>query len=525
MSAWPTQAEAFLAEHERRLRPLRRAHGEAYWRLATTSSPEASAEVERLEGLVSDHHADPELYARLRGWLERREELSGDCARQLEVLLPDFREAQVPKSLREELIRRALGVEERYAAFRPLLRGRPVHNNEIDRVLLQEEDPTLREEAWRASRAIGALVRDDVRALARLRNEQARALGCRSYFQLALEQQGIDEQWLLSLFARLRSETQGTWTRIRNELGEEARRRFRADASDLRPWHFTDRFLQNAPRYEPGSRSLDHWFTTPLIQRITRRSFGALGLPIDGIWERSDLFPRDGKLPHAFCIGIDNPHDVRVLCNIDGSARWMETMLHEFGHAVYDAGIDPELPFALREPAHTFLTEGVAMWFGRRVKSSPWLQAEAGVPTDLAEAAEREMREQQIIFARWVLVVCGFERAMYEDPEQDLDTLWWALVEDLQGIARPPGWEGGDWAAKIHVACYPAYYQNYLLGELFASQVESAVAALPREARGAFLQRLFRLGRRQPWPQAVAESIGAPFSADPFLQAFGDRAP
>ncbi len=63
-----------------------------------------------------------------------------------------------------------------------------------------------------------------------------------------------------------------------------------------------------------------------------------------------------------------------------------------------------------------------------------------------------------------------FEQALYKNPEQDLNTLWWDLVEKYQLIKRPTGRSESDWAAKIHFTMAPVYYHNYMLGELLASQ-------------------------------------------------------
>jgi len=68
------------------------------------------------------------------------------------------------------------------------------------------------------------------------------------------------------------------------------------------------------------------------------------------------------KNPHAFTISIDREFDVRVLENIRANVKWLETTLHEYGHAVYDKYIDKSLPFILREPSHIFTTEAVAMF-------------------------------------------------------------------------------------------------------------------------------------------------------------------
>ena len=87
------------------------------------------------------------------------------------------------------------------------------------------------------------------------------------------------------------------------------------------------------------------------------------------------------------------------------------------------------------------------------------------------------------MFARWVLVMTNFERRLYADPDADLDTLWWDLVERYQLVHRPDDRHAPDWAAKIHLAAAPVYYQNYLYGELFASQLDATLARACRRAR------------------------------------------
>ena len=86
----------------------------------------------------------------------------------------------------------------------------------------------------------------------------------------------------------------------------------------------------------------------------------------------------------------------------------------------------------------------------------------------------------------------NFERGLYADPDADLDTLWWDLVERYQLVHRPDGRHAPDWAAKIHLAAAPVYYQNYLYGELFASQLDATLARPRRRPRRP------RRGRRAP---------------------------
>ena len=94
-----------------------------------------------------------------------------------------------------------------------------------------------------------------------------------------------------------------------------------------------------------------------------------------------------------------------------------------------------------------------------------------------------------------------------------------------------------DWAAKIHLAVVPVYYQNYLYGELFASQLEAHAASrgpegfVDRPAAGQFLtevgvraRRVAALGPpgrgRRP-----GEPLTAPRISPPSCAAWSDRQP
>src|SRR6202034_57054 len=97
-------------------------------------------------------------------------------------------------------------------------------------------------------------------------------------------------------------------------------------------------------------------------------------------------------------------------------------------------------------------------------------------PAAFDAAAAKTLRYQLLIFSRWCQVMLRFEKGMYEDPDQDLNKLWWDLVEKYQMVKRPPNRSAPDYAAKIHIVSAPVYYHNYMMGELFASQLHHAIA-------------------------------------------------
>jgi peptidyl-dipeptidase A len=203
---------------------------------------------------------------------------------------------------------------------------------------------------------------------------------------------------------------------------------------------------------------------------------------------------------------------------------------------VYDAAIDRSLPWLLRTPAHTLSTEASAMLFGRLSKNAAWLERYAGMPADEAraagEACARAVRDQLLVQTRWELVMCTMERALYRDPEQDLDTLWWDLVERYQHVRRPEGRHAPDWASKIHFSAAPVYYHNYQLGEIMATQLQGhlldTVLGGGRDvwARyvsspdvGAFLNdRLYRTGRALDWRDTLRQATGRPLDPGAFIE-------
>src|SRR5262249_27449178 len=156
-----------------------------------------------------------------------------------------------------------------------------------------------------------------------------------------------------------------------------------------------------------------------------------------------------------FCTDIDREGDVRVLANIVPNEYWAGTMLHELGHSVYSSkNIPRPLLYTLRLESHILTTEGIAMMFERFSKSRPWLER-MGVavanPQAFDDTAAKMQRNQLLIFSRWCQVMLRFEKAMYENPQQDLSKLWWDLVEKYQLVRRPPGRHEPDYASKIHI--------------------------------------------------------------------------
>lgn len=511
---------------EDRIRDLEIEFHRAYWDSQIEATPERDKRRAELELELRRIKGDPLALAAVQKALEDdvHEPL---LARQLEVLRLSLTGNQMEESLRSEIVEISSAVESDFATFRPEVAGQRLTENDIRRTLESSNDDDERKQVWAASKEIGSVVADRIRELARLRNKAARDLGFADYYRMSLELQEIPEQWLFDILDEVERLTAEPFQAYKDELDGRLARRF--GVSEIYPWHYAEPFFQDAP--PEGRVVLDDVFGDASAEALAVDTFERWGIDLLGVMEGSDLYPRERKCQHAFCLDVDRScRDVRILANIVPGERWVEVMLHESGHAAYDVSLDLDLPFLLRRAAHTFVTEAIALLSGRLARDPEWLIEFAGVdPSEVKELSDglvKASQAQALLFARWVLVMTHFERGLYSDPEGDLDALWWELVQRYQMVTPPPGRQAPDWAAKIHVAVAPVYYHNYLLGDLLASQLRNTIVReagglVGKPAAGEVLKdRLFVHGSALRWDDVVREATGEPLSAQAFAAEF-----
>ena len=493
--------ERIVAEVE----PLHLAHNEAVWKANVTGDPAHEAESARLDAEIRKIFARPEPFRFLGDALKAGGVGDETLQRQLVLLHHNFQAHQIPPETIERMVRIEKGLESRFNNFRALLGGERVSDNHIRQVLHRSQDVAERRAAWEASKQIGAEVVADLIELVKIRNAAARDLGFANFYTMSL---------------------------TLDELDERISKRFGISPREVRPWHMSDPFFQEAPQAEVD---LDPFFSERPLEELSATYFRSIGLEIEDLLKRADLYEKPGKSQHAFCLQVDRKGDIRVLCNLRPNEQWMSTLLHELGHAVYDQHVDMELPYLLRTASHTLTTEASAMLFGRLSKNAAWLHRYAGLDrtraTQAGEKFERAIREQLLVQTRWCLVMCHMERALYRDPDQDLDTLWWNLVQRFQKVPRPDGRHAPDWASKIHFSVAPVYYQNYMLGEIMASQLQHHILArvlgggadaweryVSSPKVGQFLiVTLFRSGKALDWRGTIRQATGAPLQTDAFV--------
>ncbi len=534
----PTQdaaAAEFIAEHNAEARPMDIALGRAWWQANVTGKDEDFAAKIEAQNKYDQYLANPERFARLKA-IHQGKVTRPQLARQISILYREYLEKQLDPELLKRITSKANEIEKAFNVYRAKVNGREVADSVVRSVLKESKDSAERKALWESSKGVGAIVEADLRQLVFLRNEAARKLGFKDFHVMRLFLNEQDQQQVIALFDQLDELTREPYAKVKGEIDLKLAAAYGLQVDELHPWHYHDPFFQESPAI--FGTNLDHVFANVDILALCRKFYAGIGLPIEDVIARSDLYEKPGKTPHAFCIDIDREGDVRVLANIVPNEYWMGTMLHELGHSVYSSKFIPrELPYLVRTNSHILTTEGVAMMFERFSKSGQWLQ-KMGVtvedPAAYTATGEKMRRNQLLIFSRWCQVMLRFEKELYGNPQQDLNKLWWDLVETYQLTRRPPGRNAPDYATKIHIVSAPAYYHNYMMGQLFACQLHATIARevlhsqdAPRaeytdnKAVGQFMKdRVFAPGALYSWDELTKFATGQPLGAKDFAAEF-----
>lgn len=528
-----------IAKTEEAVKPLNKEAALAYWNGTITGSPEEFKKYEEANMKITQIYSDKATFEALKEIKENGNIKDSILGRQLTILYNSFLSNQADTSLLNAIIKKTSALEQKYAEFRATYNGKQISDNEVESVLQTSKDNKELEAVWKAHKEIGPFVSNDVIELVKLRNKVAQSLGFDNYHSMSLELSGQNPQEISAIFDELDSLTKGTFAKLKNDMDSTFAIRYKVSKEQLMPWHFQGRYFQESPQLYPVD--LDKYYKGKNLEDLTSLFYMGIGLDVTKIMANSDLYEKPKKNQHAYCTDIDGDGDVRVLCNIRDNESWMGTMLHEFGHAVYSQGHDiPENPYFLRNSAHTFTTEAVAMIFGRLSRNPEWMKQNLGISDEekskIAEDCYKSLKLQQMVFSRWVQVVYRFEKEMYANPDQDLNQLWWTLVEKYQMLKKPEGRNSPDWATKIHIALYPCYYHNYQLGELLASQmhyyiVDKIVKSGDYKNEcyvgnieiGKWMsEKIFAPGMKYEWNDMIERATGEKLTAKYFAKQFVD---
>jgi peptidyl-dipeptidase A len=514
----------FIEKHVKEVQPLNKQYAFAFWNANATGEKKYYDEMESFEVKIRTIYSNKNDYEFIKKIKESGEIKDPIQQRELIILYNSYLSNQMDSVLMKEIVNLNSNIIKKFNTYRAVIDGKEVTDNQILEVLKNEKSEGKRKAAWEASKQVGKVIEQNLLKLVKLRNQVAVKLGFKNFYEMSMFISEQDPNEIVGIFNKLKESTDEPFRKLKDKMDKILAEKYGIRPDEMKPWHYADPFFQSVPKV--SNINFDQYYKGKDIEKLGRDFYSSIGMTVDDILKNSDLYERKGKYPHAFCIDMDREGDVRTMQNINADVNWMETILHELGHGVYSKNVDRSLPYLLRSESHILTTEAIAQMMERHAKNPEWMQANLGISDNEKEEITKVVKEEQqlkaLIFCRWSMVMLFFEKNLYENPDQDLNKLWWDLVEKYQFIKRPSGRNEPDYAAKIHLSQSPVYYHNYLLGELMASQLMNNIAKniyktddLSKisfynnpEVGKYLIEKVFKPGSKYSWNDLIKEATG-----------------
>lgn len=166
--------------------------------------------------------------------------------------------------------------------------------------------------------------------------------------------------------------------------------------------------------FAPVSES-ERRYTFSQARDLILEAFGGFSDRLKDLAQRAfderwiDAEPRDGKRGGAFCMGVPEVEESRILCNFDGSFDQLSTLAHELGHAYHNERMKGKS--MLQRPTPMTLAETASILTQTLVTNAVLAQA-AGAQEELAVLESYLIDAGQVvvdIYSRYL-----FEKAVFE---------------------------------------------------------------------------------------------------------------
>ena len=224
---------------------------------------------------------------------------------------------------------------------------------------------------------------------------------------------------------------------------------------------------------------------------------------------RLDLDDRPQKSPRACVIASDPPRVVWLITRSQGGIHDYEALLHEAGHALHYAGLDPSLPYTFRRLSRDHaLTEIYSFLLDSIAREPHWHAEYFGLgDAEAHDNAEGTRFVNALLFRRYTAKL-GFELDFWTRFAQDGGTPdgYEQRLTAATGIRYP----AVNYLADMDAGFYSA---DYLRAWIRAAQVRARLIRdvgrdwWRRRETGDLLRELFREGTR-PSSEDVAERLG-----------------
>ena len=224
---------------------------------------------------------------------------------------------------------------------------------------------------------------------------------------------------------------------------------------------------------------------------------------------RLDLDDRPQKAPRACVIASDPPKVVHLITRAMGGLHDYQAFLHEAGHALHYAGVDPSLPYTFRRIARDHALTEIYSYICEAITREPgWHSHYFGLSeADARQNAEATVFLEGLLFRRYTAKL-QFELDFWSDFER-------AGLESDDYARRLTEATGMTYKADGHLADMDAgfYSADYLRAWIRHAQLRAHLIQelgedwWRRRETGDILRKLFAEGTR-PSSEEIASRLG-----------------
>ena len=265
---------------------------------------------------------------------------------------------------------------------------------------------------------------------------------------------------------------------------------------------------------------LDATYTKERATDVCLATLSALGFDLAADSKiRLDLDDRPQKSPRACVIASDPPRVVHLITRAQGGLHDYQAFLHEAGHALHYAGVDPNLPYTFRRLSRDHALTEIYSYICEAITREPgWHAEHFGLSDeDAGTNAEATVFLEALLFRRYTAKL-QFELDFWSNVDQaELQSDDYAqLLTAATGIRYPGDGHLADMDPGFYSADYlrawirHAQLRNYLFDEVGEDWWRS-----PRT--GELLRDLFAEGTR-PSSEEIAIRLGFdPYDTAPLV--------
>lgn len=545
--------------------------GYASWNLLTLGGVELNADSEdfkrRLKELqekygeeanntqraVVDFTTDPQVAKKLISIYQNIDAIGNPfLRRQINLAYPIFSEYNIDPELQKKLVDIENNLDIMYGDFKPTFKGKQIEDSELEDLLSKTKGPDGVKDAIELVSAklavgnhrlsnVGQTITETILEAVKLRNLFARKAGADNYYSYSLKKQEIDEKELVRLLDLVKVMIKPIYNKLREKMDKAAQARYGISKDDARLIWFQGGVREYGILDDVMNFNSDEYFKGIDPRTLLKETGKLMGINVDSIVDKSDLFPRPGKNPHWYLFSLQIPDDIRSFGNIDpkfdnAMGYAFNTEFHEvIGHGGGYSFVHSGIPHLLRD-IHTIVTESDAMMMEDLMFNEHWLKEVAKFDNETIETfksrgVQHRLAQELLTFFKNYLLIPDFERALYHLSDSDLtlekvNKLWADKQYEYLGVKVPEGRNEPDWTYKIHFATAPVYYQCYFLGQLLRAQVRETIENIAK-GRGLFstetgnILRTYRgVGQSYPWSELTKHMTSKSLGVDSLKTEF-----